>query len=257
MTDQNLSPLFTFLQMNFWNGRLPHPIRRFLAREKADLFSAQEMLSCAEGGHPGYLLTLDMLLNEGVFHTCARGKPTPWIKVEELNYPVQCASFAAGEAQIRFEKTLLLPTLDNGIGPEDDYYSLLHSIATLEDGSLIHILTYHARLEYEARMGSEYQDSAFKMVADYIATLSGPVIFSGDFNMYKEARSLQSLKAIGLVNLNDVYNISVGRNEFAWKSDEIVSHVYINDQVIVEDYRVAQDNVSDHLPLVMKARVKK
>jgi endonuclease/exonuclease/phosphatase (EEP) superfamily protein YafD len=177
-------------------------------------------------------------------------------------FDMHCATFTKAEIQVDEENRVMLFEDKNDPGDEEKYIaqycSLLHTTIRLQDDTKVHVLNHHGRLVKGtgARMKNDIADYNFSRISEYISTLSGHIILSGDFNLWKEASSLLPLKRAGLINLNDVYNISTARNEFAWAPGESVSHIFINDQIDIMDYRVAQDNVSDHLPLVMTCRVR-
>lgn len=263
--DQQLSEQFTFIQLNFWGGRLYYPICKFLERETPDIFSAQEMLSGPHSSKPD-VMTAEMMLTLDVnyFADCAMGAfRSKMINAYGLERQDCIATFACDGFKIKSKNIVPIVTEDKpdhfGRVTNKDYYSLLHTQIEMQSGELIHIVNYHGRviIRPNSRLGTPECDEDFQRVADYVATLSGPIILSGDFNLAKEATSFAPLKALGLRNLNDIYKIDAGRNEFSWKPDEVVSHIFINDKVVIEDYYVPTDNVSDHLPLVLKCRVQK
>jgi endonuclease/exonuclease/phosphatase family metal-dependent hydrolase len=257
---KNESAPFTFVQMNMWDGRLFYPIINFLNRVKADILSAQEVLSGPKEISPSYL-TAEAILEKGYFDHVTKGFPLleEEITIKGTVYSEHCSTFAKNPTALRDTKRIRLADEHTGSKtdrPNSDYFGLLHTTLQLQDGHILHVLNHHGVLVYEGRKGHEPGDHNFKRIAEYAKTLSGAVILSGDFNMHADSRSLKALKDVGLKNLNDAYGITKGRNEFSWQPDEAVSHVFVNDNVIVDSYQVAQDNASDHLPLVMQCRVK-
>jgi len=257
-----MSDVFTFIQMNFWIGRLFYPIDKFLKTEKPDIFSAQEMLSGPGDLTPDFW-TAETLVAKEHFDAFSLNKGMPsYINKGSDNYSIQAAIFTRNPAKRISEKNIMLfenpDDLSEKEKNEAKLYSLLHNEIQLPNQTTVHVLTHHGRLVKgeSGRIQHPVGDYNFKKIADYISTLKGPVILSGDFNLVKEAISLNPLKEIGLANLNDVHNVTEARNEFSWRPHEAVSHVYVNNQIIVSDYRVARENVSDHYPLVMKFQVK-
>lgn len=248
-----------FTQLNFWGGRLYYPITRFFERIKPDIFSAQEIFSEQDNRKPS-MMTLEMLLDEDhqYFNAVASNKKT---EVPKDQKTMCCATFTKNPYKIDSQVTIPLSMTiqkDNWGRPlNNDYYSLLHTKIKIPDGHLLNVLNIHNLVIFEGRMGNENATHIFKQVTKYIEKLSGPIILSGDFNLHKNASSLESLKTIGLQNLNDLYHVTEGRNEFAWKAEEIVSHIFINEEIDINDYYVADDNVSDHKALVLSFNLKK
>lgn len=252
MTDKNV---YTFLQLNAWSGRLFYPLAALLEREKPEIASMQEILSGPGSLNTDYI-TLEAMLARGYFSTAARGGAMPWLSRRNNGYSTQCVTLASTDVAVVDEKrtTLYQNEKDDLPFEADDarYSGLLHTTLRLHGGETLHVLNHHGRLVINGRMGHDIGDYNFCRIAEYAAVLDGPVILSGDFNLYRQASSLRFLQEAGLVNLNDTFSIDVGRNEFSWKPDEIVCHIFVSRHVHVEDYRVLADNVSDHLPLRLK-----
>lgn len=246
---------FVFVQLNFWEGRCYYPIVSFLNRIQPDIMAAQEVFTGAQIMPPGYM-TQEELIEKQFFNNVSEGKAKPWLIRKGMPYDIRCATFTKGSAKILSHKQIdLHRNLDDMSDTETHqagYTGLLHSVVELGEGIVVNILNHHERVVIEGRLGSPLVDRNFQMIADYIKMLDGPVILSGDFNIYKEASSLVVLKEMGLRNLNDVYGITSARNAFSWKPEECVSHVFINDQIVVHDYYVAPDLVSDHQPLILR-----
>ena len=247
--------------MNIWNGRLYYPIDAFLKRERPDILCAQEMLSGKDSLSPGFW-TAETLVEAGHFNQAQTSPPVPFFQLLEKSTNAVNAVLTGDRLTSDFQHTIFPYEPEGEITPQlqrlVQIYNMVHTEQRLADGRIIHVLSHHNHIVRSdaGRLYSKTSEINFKTIAAYIAKLSGPVIFSGDFNMLKESTCLQPLKEIGLTNLNDVHNIHSARNEFSWKTDECVSHVFISPDIQVHDYRIATDNVSDHLPLVMDFSLK-
>lgn len=254
INNQKSKQSLTFVQLNFWEGRCYYPIINFLKREKPHIFAVQELLSGPESIAP-VSMTQEDLLSQGFFNQVSEGKTVFGLARKKGSFDQRCATFCTDKATIIATHQIDLyrnPQDDSDAAKRlDEYRGLLHTVVELDNGKRVHILNHHGYLVIEGRINNPIADHNFKKIADYIATLDGAVIFSGDFNVYKESPTLSHLKAVGMKNLNDVYNIEFARNELAWKVDECVSHVFINDHIVVQDYYIAPDLVSDHQPMVL------
>lgn len=258
---QTAPEIFRFVQMNIWNGRLYYPIDAFLKRERPDILCAQEMLSGEDNLSPSFW-TAETLVQAGHFNQSQTTPPIPFYEMWDKSAGIVNAVLTGERLSSTFQHTIFPYEPEGEITTQlqrhIDYYSMVHTEQRLADGRVLHVLSHHNHIvrNEAGRLYSKTSEINFKTIAEYIATLSGPVIFSGDFNLFKESTCLQPLKEIGLTNLNDVHNIQHARNEFSWKAEECVSHVFISPDIQVHDYRVATDNVSDHLPLVMDFSLK-
>ena len=80
-----------------------------------------------------------------------------------------------------------------------------------------------------------------------------PVIVVGDFNLLPDTESIQILNK-NLINLIDRYNIKSTRPNFDDGLDTgntVCDYIFVNDKVIVNDFKVINNNISDHLPLLL------
>ena len=85
-----------------------------------------------------------------------------------------------------------------------------------------------------------------------------PVIVVGDFNLLPNTESIKILNN-ELVNLIDKYNIESTRPNFddgLDKGNIVCDYVFVNDKVKVNDFKVIESNVSDHLPLILDFDIK-
>ena len=80
-----------------------------------------------------------------------------------------------------------------------------------------------------------------------------PVIVVGDFNLLPDTESIKKINN-NLINLIDKYNIKSTRPNFNDGLDTgnmVCDYVFINDMVKVNNLEVINNNVSDHLPLIL------
>lgn len=80
-----------------------------------------------------------------------------------------------------------------------------------------------------------------------------PVIVVGDFNLLPDTSSIKLLNN-KLINLVDLYNIKTTRPDFYNKQFDnniVCDYIFINDKIIVNNFKVINNNISDHLPLLL------
>lgn len=251
------SETFTLMQLNAWQGRLYYPLRGLLDRVRPDILAAQEMLTGAVELTPSFLTAEELAKTGGFSHTSCGGR-VPVLGMKGHEFDGCCVTFSRDRFACLQERAMPLYHSGTASSHEDGlarYYGLLHTELTLDNGAAVHVLNHHGRVVYDGRAGNPVSDFNFRSIAAYIEQLAGPVIVCGDFNLYRTATSLQPLRDLGLVNLNDVYNIDTARNINAWRPEDCVSHVFVSPHIAVEDYAVMPDVVSDHSALVLTARI--
>lgn len=80
-----------------------------------------------------------------------------------------------------------------------------------------------------------------------------PVIIVGDFNLLPNSESIKLLDKV-LINLIKEYNIKSTRPSFddgLDKGNIVCDYIFINDKIKVNDFKVINTNISDHLPLII------
>lgn len=81
-----------------------------------------------------------------------------------------------------------------------------------------------------------------------------PSIVVGDFNLLPNTKSIEILSK-EMINLIEKYNIKSTRPKFddgLDKGNLVCDYIFVNDKVIVNDFKVIDTNISDHLPLILE-----
>ena len=85
-----------------------------------------------------------------------------------------------------------------------------------------------------------------------------PTILAGDFNLAPDTESVAIVNK-QLTNLISKYNIKYSRPDFADRVDRglnVVDYVFVNNKIKVNDFKVIDTHISDHLPLVLDFDIK-
>ena len=80
-----------------------------------------------------------------------------------------------------------------------------------------------------------------------------PSIVVGDFNLLPNAKSIEMISK-KMINLIEKYNIKSTRPKFddgLDKGNLVCDYIFVNDKVEVNDFKVIDTNISDHLPLIL------
>jgi endonuclease/exonuclease/phosphatase family metal-dependent hydrolase len=78
-------------------------------------------------------------------------------------------------------------------------------------------------------------------------------ILCGDFNLLPNTDSLTILEQ-GMRNLIKEYPVTSTRSRFYEKPDKFADYILVSPEVVVEDFQVLDEAVSDHLPLLLEFR---
>lgn len=131
-------------------------------------------------------------------------------------------------------RTLVSPENEPVTGtPKVSGYSTLNV-----DGTIVHIINTHA---LNFNMGSKFERH-INSVADFIKTLQGPVVWTGDFNTWSAGRMkhlTEKTKALGLT-----HQIPANDNR-----GQKLDHIFSRGLTLIKVEVLSQYKSSDHLPL--------
>jgi endonuclease/exonuclease/phosphatase family metal-dependent hydrolase len=94
-------------------------------------------------------------------------------------------------------------------------------------------------------------------IIDFFKDKNAPVVIGGDFNLEPPTKSVGVFKEAGYRDLIDEHDIKTTRNHFAWDlypGNELYysDYVFVNDKLKVKNFEVVDNEVSDHLPLIVE-----
>jgi len=89
-------------------------------------------------------------------------------------------------------------------------------------------------------------------IVNFIKQLTNPFTIVGDFNLRPDTESLRKLEDCGLRNLIRENCITSTRTSFYTKEEKFADYAFVSDEIIVNDFKVLPDEVSDHSPLLLE-----
>jgi len=121
----------------------------------------------------------------------------------------------------------------------------------------IHICNVHG-VAYAAdnKLDNPARLEQSRVLIDFFGPLSGQKIIGGDFNILPDTDSIRAFATGGYVDLIKQFNIQATRNRFSWDlhpgSKQYYSdYVFISPDVKVQNFVVPQNEISDHLPIIL------
>lgn len=242
------------IQLNVWEGRIGSHLIKFLASQKADILMLQEVVSSPEASTPfDFLQKLEKSIKPASICFC----PVYDFTVNQHRVYWGTAIVAQSDMKAVYDEfTHYSYRQDFDFDYTGDAYNIRrfqHDTLTLPTGKEINLLTYHGYHDHTSKQGNPLTDQHCQRLADYIATLEGPVILSGDFNLAPDSPSLKPLNAL-LRNLCIENKIETTRNVLA-KSMTTVDYIWVSDDITVNRFDVLPDLVSDHAALLLDFEV--
>jgi hypothetical protein len=89
-----------------------------------------------------------------------------------------------------------------------------------------------------------------EIVREFINHQEGKVVLCGDFNLVPDGESIKILED-GMINLVKKFNVTSVRSDFYTKLGKFASYILTSPNIQVAHFEVLQDQVSDHLPLLL------
>lgn len=78
------------------------------------------------------------------------------------------------------------------------------------------------------------------------------IILSGDFNLNPDTKSIKMIEDFPLKNLINEYEITDTRTSLYKKENRFADYAFVSPELMVKDFRVLPDEVSDHAPLFLE-----
>jgi endonuclease/exonuclease/phosphatase family metal-dependent hydrolase len=112
------------------------------------------------------------------------------------------------------------------------------------------VANFHGLWTGDGRGDTEERIAQSKKLKEFVDTLSGIKILCGDFNLDLNTESMSILDN-NMKNLIRDYGITSTRNHFFPYPGKFCDYVLVDKTLKVNDFRVFDDEVSDHLALLV------
>lgn len=139
---------------------------------------------------------------------------------------------------------------------EEDWCRSIQNAIIEIDGKELQIINVHG-IWNKDKLGDERTVMQSEFILNNIRN-DIPVIVVGDFNLLPGTDSIKLLNN-KLNNLMDKYDIKSTRPTFDGGLDVgnlVCDYVFVNDKVIVNDFKVINSDISDHLPIILDFDIK-
>jgi len=125
------------------------------------------------------------------------------------------------------------------------------------DNLKYNILNYHGVYVPGDKLDTSYRINASNLIVENLKNLEGIKIIGGDFNLLPNTKSVHIFQHQGYKNLINDFNIKTTRNKNAWKlfpnnPQYFADYVFTCKNTIIKNFEVIQNDISDHLPMVLR-----
>lgn len=245
--------------LNAWGGRAGDCLIEFFEEkaDKIDFFALQEIYNGGdeqkvegEKNIEGKRYGLYDDLNETLLNYRSFFRPN-------LGDWYGLASFIKNDYEVLEEKFMLVHG-ELGYIPEDDlgFHSRIIQDCVLRiNGKKVHIINFHGLWNGKGKGDAEDRIAQSEKIIEYLKGLDGEIVLGGDFNLLPETESMKMLEGFGLKNLIKEFGVNSTRTPRYKKDVKFADYILVSDGIKVNDFKVLEDDVSDHSPLYLDFEV--
>jgi len=241
------------ITLNIWGGQIKEPLIHFVAtHQDVDFFCLQEVYHRAShkistDENPVCLNILDELATALPEHNFFF-KPV-------IKNIFGLAMFIKKNIEVINEGEIVIHEnpFYSGAGPT--HSRNLQWVECKVDKKLFYILNIHCLWNGAGKGDSPDRIVQSHRIKKFINTLQMPKILCGDFNLRPDTESLHILEK-DLDNLVKRYDIQSTRTSFYPKAERFADYILSSAEIMVDDFKVLPDEVSDHAALFLDFTMK-
>ncbi len=258
--------------LNIWGGKIHDKVLEFIKTKasETDIFCLQEIFKSEK----------EMVISKGAYSNIKReveeilidfnGYFYPTADNGDLNGYVDFPLYFGQETFVKKDINVLdvgdvfIHKKLNDFGlypnkkpdfPRNFIYTLLE-----KNGKKFLVLNVHGFWEPAAKVDNPKRFRQSQIILDFIEKYDIPKVVAGDFNLRITTKALSMLDE-KLRNLVKEYKIPTTRSllyDHKWRvenDDKYADYIFVSRDVQVLDFKVLQDQVSDHLPLYLEFEI--
>jgi endonuclease/exonuclease/phosphatase family metal-dependent hydrolase len=239
------------ISLNIWGGKVHEPLIEFFKKyqDEIDIFCLQEAFNNAITARP---IHDESVMN--IFDELAHVLPnhTGYFNPSQTNEE-GIATFARNDLSIKKQgDTFVFRWLD--AMENNDARTMgrnMQYIEVEENGKSVTIANVHGLWNGVGKTDTEDRLEQSKNIKSFLGSIDGDKILCGDFNLLPDTHSLALLED-GYRNLVKEKGITSTRSHFYSKPEKFADYILVTPDVEVKEFKVLEDVVSDHLPLLLE-----
>ncbi len=250
--------------MNLWAGRAYDKLMPFL-REKSqdiDVFCFQEVLSEAENANP-----LFKKLKKAHSGSSYNDVPDLYAKLKsvltDFNSILGNPSTATEDGErlaIFYRKAMrindtgfVLTSAPVNVNFEGENFTFSSAIQYIMIDKNICIGNIHGLWQQVGKGDTPERLYQSRKIVEFLSRTAGRKVLVGDFNLSPETKSIAMIEDSGMLNLIKKNNVQSTRSSLYARlsKSKFADYAFVSNEIKVDEFRVLQNEVSDHLPLYL------
>lgn len=241
------------ISLNTWGGPLKNELRTFLEKYKdVDIFCFQEVHL-----HASESYTFNPAPDPFLFDTISKALPDhvgyfrphleDWFGV---------AIFIKKESLVTQEEEHYIYK-EKGYLPEDIRMNarLVQAVQTQRESKALTVFTLHGVWQPEGKGDTPDRVKQSERILEFTETFAGPKIISGDFNSNPDTHAITMFEEYGYRNLIKEFGVTSTRSAVYTKLGKYADYVFVSPDVKVLDFKVLDDEVSDHKAMMLEFEI--
>jgi endonuclease/exonuclease/phosphatase family metal-dependent hydrolase len=236
------------ITLNIWGGHLRNPLLKFIHEHRnIDIFCLQEVYFNAHRT----IADKKRELSLNIFSDLQKLLPDhhaifkPAVEnVYGIGMLIKNNIDIISEGEINIHQKQHYP----GIGVNHDRN--LQWIECELNNKIYSILNIHGLWNGKGKKDTPERLNQSQRIRQFMDTINTPKILCGDFNLRPDTKSMSILEQ-GMCNLITSHNIRSTRTRFYTKEEQFADYILTSPEIIVNQFSVMKDEVSDHSPLLI------
>lgn len=237
------------ITLNIWGGHVKEGLLAFVKQQKdVDFLCLQEVYHRA----PYRTSTDDKPICLDILDKMAEELPQHYFFFRPVvNNAYGLAIFVKKEIELLNEGEVVIHENPHYPGKGPTHQRNLQWVECGFQGKKFVVINTHFLWNGAGKGDSEDRIQQSKRVKDFLDSLSIPKVLCGDFNLRPDTNSIKILEK-NMRNLVTDHQISSTRTSLYPKAERFADYVLVSEDVMVDDFKVLPDEVSDHSPLFME-----
>lgn len=234
------------ITLNIWGGCVRDPLLQFInAHPEIDVWCLQEVYCRADGkiSTDDRTVSLDIY---GEIQDILEGHNGFFRPTVQNVYGI--ASFIKKNIRVMEEGQVSIHNNPEYPGTGPAHPRNLQWLLCHHNNKTYSIVNLHALWNGQGKTDTPDRIAQSQKISAFINTLALPKVVCGDFNLRPDTESLRIVEK-GLNNLVAQYKVTNTRTSLYKKEEKFADYIFTSPELIVHDFMVLPDEVSDHAPL--------
>ncbi len=240
------------MTLNIWGGHVRDPLLAFIEKHQdVDVFCFQEVYHNA----PNKISNDDRENTLNIFSELHSLLPdfhaffTPVVNnCYGIGMFVRKSFEALNEGNVIIHENLNYP----GFGPTHSRH--LQWVELCFNKQKCSVLNVHGLWNGKGKTDTSERLAQSQKIRTFVDSITGPKILCGDFNLRPDTESIKILEK-GMMNLICAHNINSTRTSLYEKEEKFADYVFTCPKIVVNAFKVLEDEVSDHSPLLLDFKI--